>query len=315
MSTDLMIPESADVPAYIRDPELAKKANEDAAAGISTGFPARVKLSGKQFTMVDGNGNETPFPANKMVTAPDGNSYFPMIVLRAKKALQKTWYATAYNPASDPTAPDCFSTDAERPDASITNPQAASCAACPQNAFGSGKDQAGNPTAGKACTDTKILAVFVPGFGIHSFKIPPASLKNFGLFVKQLSSASIPLGNVKTLVGFDVTASYPILIFQFGGYIGEELIPKLVEMSTSSEAEDVVTSTPSVALPAPVAAPEPIAVVDDLGLGLGAPAEAAPPAAAAAAVVDDLGLDAAAPAEEASPAEISDEQLMKELGL
>ena len=328
MSNDLMIPEASSVPAYLRNPELARKANEEAASGISTGYPARVKLSGKQFTLVDGNGDETPFPPASLVAGPDGNVYLPVIVLRAKKALSKSWYAMAYNPNSDVfQAPDCYSEDSERPDASATAPQSDTCAACPQNAFGSGKDQNGAPTKGKSCSDTKILAVHVPGFGVHMLRIPPASLKNFGLFVKQLSANGIPLGTVKTLIGFDLAETYPIMVFKFGGYLPENLIPKLAEMSESIEVCEIVEARTAPAVAKQVAATvqgkgapvvkdaievkQPVVaelVEDDMGLGLNtAPAKVTKPRAKK---------ETTAAAQTTAPAaEISDEQLMKELGL
>ena len=330
MSNDLMIPEASSVPAYLRNPELARKANEEAASGISTGYPARVKLSGKQFTLVDGNGDETPFPPASLVAGPDGNVYLPVIVLRAKKALSKSWYAMAYNPNSDVfQAPDCYSEDSERPDASATAPQSDTCAACPQNAFGSGKDQNGAPTKGKSCSDTKILAVHVPGFGVHMLRIPPASLKNFGLFVKQLSANGIPLGTVKTLIGFDLAETYPIMVFKFGGYLPENLIPKLAEMSESIEVCEIVEARTAPAAAKQVAAPvqvketpgvkdaiavqQPVVaelVEDDMGLGLNtpAPAKVSKPRAKKEAPATVQQATAGA-------AEISDEQLMKELGL
>lgn len=329
MSNDLLIPDAASVPSYLKNPELARKANEEAASGISTGYPARVKLSGKQFTLVDGNGDETPFPPASLVAGPDGNVYLPVIVLRAKKALSKSWYAMAYNPNSDTfQAPDCSSEDSERPDASVSAPQSDTCAACPHNAFCSGKDQNGAPTKGKACADTKILAVHVPGFGVHMLRIPPASLKNFGLFVKQLSANGIPLGTVKTLIGFDLAETYPIMVFKFGGYLPENLIPKLAEMSESIEVCEIVEARTAPAAAKQVAAPvqaketpvvkdaitvqQPVVaelVEDDMGLGLNtAPAKVTKPR---------VKKETPAPAQQASAgaAEISDEQLMKELGL
>ena len=332
MSNDLMIPDAASVPSYLRNPELARKANEEAASGISTGYPARVKLSGKQFTLVDGNGDETPFPPASLVAGPDGNVYLPVIVLRAKRALSKSWYAMAYNPNSDTfQAPDCFSEDAERPDASVAAPQSDTCAACPHNAFGSGKDQNGAPTKGKACSDTKILAVHVPGFGVHMLRTPPASLKNFGLFVKQLSANGIPLGTVKTLIGFDLAETYPIMVFKFGGYLPENLIPKLAEMSESIEVCEIVEARTAPAVAKQVAAPvqekaapvvkdaievkQPVVaelIEDDMGLGLNTP-----PPAKVTKPRTTKPKETPAPAQQASAgaAEISDEQLMKELGL
>lgn len=273
---DLMIPDRAEVPAYILNPEAARAANDAALAGISTGAPPRIKLAGKQFTLVDGNGAETPYPPAKLVPGPDGNLYLPVIVLRAKANIQKVWYEGAYNPNAEAQAPDCFSNDGIAPDPSASKIQCDLCASCPQNAYGSGKDQQGNPTAGKACTDNKILAVFIPNHGVHQFKIPPASLKNFGIYVKQLSASGIALGMVKTFVSFDMTATFPVLVFKFGGFLPEDAAAKLAEMAQSLEAEEIVTGKiqgGKKALPAPAAAPvQPVAATpataDDLGLGL-----------------------------------------------
>ena len=259
---DLMIPSMAEVPSYILNPELARQANDDAAAGISTGMPPRLKLSGKQFTLVDANGDETAFPAGKMVIGPDDNAYLPMVILRAKKPLQKTWYATAFNPGEEGKSPDCFSTDSLRPDPTSPSPQSELCANCPHNAFGSGTDQNGNATKGKACSDTKTLAVFIPGSRktetdpkAYMFKIPPASLKNFGMYVKQLSAAGIPLGTAKTLVAFDLAQTFPVVVFKFGGFQPQDNLPKLAEIAALPEVEDIIAGMSSApALPAPVPA-------------------------------------------------------------
>ena len=342
--TDLMNIDPAAVPAYIKDAEAAKAANEEAAAGISTGFPPRVKLSGKQFSLVDGNGDEAPFPPAKLAKGPDDNLYMPVVALTAKKALTKTWYAGAYNPDADGVGPDCFSNDSERPDPTAPAAQSETCALCPNNAWGSGTDQHGDATKGKACADTKHLAVLVPGFGIHTFKLPPASLKNFGLYLKQLTANSIPMDKVKTLVGFDLTVTHPVLVFRFGGYIDEKLIPALEKLAASPEVAEAiggVTSSgpkqvedltqhedPAIAQAAAVAAN--VAKVAKVAKAAAASAKAAADKAAAAALttsVDDLGLGLDTPAEEIKepaqgPAAVgptggvpTDEELMAELGL
>lgn len=325
MAHELMIPDRAEVPAYILNPELAKQANEEALAGISTGFPPRIKLAGKQFSLVDGNGNETPYPPAKLVAGPDGNLYLPVIVLRAKAAIQKTFYLGKFNPNAEGQSPDCFSNDGVRPDPSATSPQCDICANCPKNAYGSGTDQNGNATNGKACSDNKILAVFVPSAGVHGFKLPPASLKNWGLYVKQLSNAGIPLGMVKTLVGFDLTATFPVLVFQFGGYVPSDTVEKLALMAQTSEVEDIVSSqikATAKALPAPAPVAAPVAVapvqVDDLGLGLTPEPPAKPkaaPKAKAAEVVNIPTQAAQAPVQAAPAVNVSDDQLRESLGL
>jgi len=370
---DLLIPDRTSIPSYILDPTLAKQANDEAAAGISTGMPPRLKLSGKQFTLVDSGGVESPFPAGKMVIGPDENAYLPMVVLRARKPLQKTWYATAFNPGEEGKSSDCFSVDGERPDPTSLAVQSDLCATCPHNQFGSGTDQNGNATKGKACADSKLLAIFIPGSRktetdpkVYQFKIPPASLKNFGLYVKQLSAAGIPLGTAQTLVGFDPAQTFPVVIFKFGGFLPEASLPKLAEMAALPETEDIIGGFNAPALPAlPVTAKLQAPSLADLKIEADkadmeaaqkaeaeaaakskaekaaatkaakaktaaeakAKADADAAAAAAAAqgggeLLDDLGLDlgatpaagaAAAPA--ASPGEVTDDQLMKDLGL
>jgi len=373
---DLMIPDRTTIPSYILNPALAKQANDEAAAGISTGMPPRVKLSMKQFKLVDAAGEETLFPPSKMIIGPDENSYLPVVVLRAKKPLQKAWYATAYNPNEDGKQPDCFSTDSERPDPTSLAVQSDLCATCPHNQFGSAVDQSGNAMKGKACADSKILAVFVPGSRkvetdpkVYQFKLPPASLKNFGMYVKQLSSAGIPLGTAQTLVGFDMTKENPVLIFKFGGFLPEASLPKLAEMAALPETEDIIGGFNAPALPAPPAAaklqaPDPtgvdFAAAQEAQAKAAAEAQAQAEAATAAAtkkaaaekaaatkaakakaaaeakakadaeaaaaaqgggeLLDDLGLDlgsvpAAVVAPAAAPGEVTDDQLMKDLGL
>lgn len=337
MTTALTIPDKSQVPAYILNPEAARKANEDALMGISTGMPPRIKMSGKQFTLIDGDGTERAYPPAKLIPAEDGNVYMPVIVLRAKKALSKAWYATKYMPGQDDyKAPDCWSNDAEKPDTSVTVPQSDLCATCHNNAFGSGTDQNGNPTKGKACSDSKILAVFIPGFGVHQFKLPPASLKNFGVYVKKLSDAGIPIGTVKTLVGFDLTVENPVMVFQFGGFLPAEYLPKLEELSQSMEVSEIVQpmavpKTPALPAPEPVKTSAP-PVEEDLGLGDPAPPAPAPApakpkgrpkaketaAAAPPPPADDFGLDLGLGEQEVQAElvdDVSDDQLRKELGL
>ena len=332
MSNVMVIPEAENVPAHIRNPDAAKVANADAGCGISTGVPPRVKISAKTFKLVDGNGEEKPYPPAKMVADDEGNTYLPVIVLRAKRELRKTWYTGAYNPDEDAKAPDCFSEDTLKPHPEVNTPQSESCETCPLNAFGSGTDQNGNSTKGKACSDTKILAVFVPDFGVHSLKIPAASLKNFGLFVKNLSVKGIPVGSIKTLVGFDLTCDFPKLIFGFGGYLPEKVMPAIDKVRASEEVNDIIGGTSATALA--------VQPSDKAEADAKAKAEADAKAKAeadATAITDDLGLGdlglvgdmevmtsepvtsepVTLPAETttSSAADVSNEELAAELGL
>ena len=177
MSTEIMIPESSSIPAYILAMSKGGAAAENEAAmqGLSAGMPARIKMNGKDFALVDAGGEEKPYPKASLQAMEDGNLYLPMVILKAKPTISKQWYLEAYNPnATEFKMPDCMSSDGVRPDAGVLDPQSESCATCPQNAFGSGRDQQGNPTKGKACTDNKIMAVLIPKHGIFQLAIKPA---------------------------------------------------------------------------------------------------------------------------------------------
>ena len=321
MAYEIMIPDAAELPAHILNPELARQANEAAMANVSTGFPPRIKMGGKQFILVDGNGAETPIPMGKLFKGPDDNLYLKTVVLRAKAELQKRWYATKFDPSKEGVAPDCFSNDGVKPDASIPTPQCDTCAACPNNAFGSGSNENGAATAGKACTDNKMLAVFLPGQGVHELKITPASLKNWGMYVKALTSRGIPVGNVFTLVGFVSEATFPVLTFQYGGPVPESGIEKLAALAVSPEVEEIInqrityqakqveakkpapTEKPKAVPAKPKPAPKKEEPVDDgLGLDLGEPE---PPKVAKAQPA----------AETAAPGGLTDEEIAAELGL
>ena len=249
-----------DIPAYLVNATAARAMNEDALVGISTGFPPSIRIQGSKFRIVDGNGEETVVKAAELKES----EYLDVVVLAAKREVNKVFYATAYDPNStDAKTPDCFSIDGEKPAAGAAHKQAENCATCPNNAFGSGRNQAGQPTKGKACSDNKILAVFRQGT-VYQFKIPPASLKNWGLYVKTLSNRGVPVGNVITYIGFSDDSQFPILEFRHGGWVPEALLGKLAEKAQSQETLDItkpvgfnVAPVPPAQLPESKPAPVP----------------------------------------------------------
>ena len=335
MSTEIMIPESSSIPAYILAMSKGGAAAENEAAmqGLSAGMPARIKMNGKDFALVDAGGEEKPYPKASLQAMDDGNLYLPMVILKAKPTISKQWYLEAYNPnATEFKMPDCMSSDGVRPDAGVLDPQSESCATCPQNAFGSGRDQQGNPTKGKACTDNKIMAVLIPKYGVFQLAIKPASLKNFAAYVKKLSASGIPITAVFTYVSFDPAESYPVLIFQFGGFLPESHLPALAEKAESAEVKEII-GVPSAAKAALVRSvqeqeqereQEQEQAAPDLGADLGAtppPAEkpkgtrGRPKGGVTPVVVPEEELGPAPEEQAAQPEGPSDDDLAAALGL
>jgi hypothetical protein len=70
--------------------------------------------------------------------------------------VQRTFYAKAYDPNAEATAPDCWTNDGNVPDASIKAPQSKKCETCPQNIKGSGQADS------KACRFKRRIAVILP---------------------------------------------------------------------------------------------------------------------------------------------------------
>jgi hypothetical protein len=254
MTTELVA-----APSYVPALFNTKSVNDEFMAGLPQGggFP-RIGLSGKQFvrhidgtpevitgSFTDGGGNAVTVPLNQL----------KVVIVRGKAAIDKTYYVEKYNPnQSEAKSPDCFSRDGLRPDPTSTVKQCDTCAQCAQNQFGSGTDANGNATKGKACSDTKMLAVFCAG-GVFGFKIPSASLKNFNAYLKTLAGYGLTPPAVITTIGFDPTSTYSILTFSYDGVLDEAQMAKIAQLRETQEVADICDTTPNLAAPVAPAAP------------------------------------------------------------
>jgi hypothetical protein len=154
-----------------------------------------------------------------MVLTDDGDpvSSLTAVIVKASPKISKLYYAKSYQEGDD-SAPDCFSTDGIRPDASVENPPCATCAICPKNQWGSRITDAGQKL--KACSDSKRIAV-VPypdvtndGNGPMLLRIPPASLQALAGLQKPLDQLKLPYQAVVVKIGFEHDAAYPKLTFK-----------------------------------------------------------------------------------------------------
>jgi hypothetical protein len=79
-----------------------------------------------------------------------------VVLVGVAPAVQRVFYMKAYDPSAEATAPDCWSNDGNKPDASIKKPQGSNCESCPQNVKGSGQG------ATRACRFERRVAVVLP---------------------------------------------------------------------------------------------------------------------------------------------------------
>ena len=341
-------------PDYIKaliaaNPELAA-INQEALAGASTPMPPSIVADkGRFIKKVDGVEETLSFPDTDVYqqagVVGQPVPQLQCVVMRAKAHVEKVWFATKYTPGQETTSPDCWSDDGVKPDAGSRLKQCESCAACAQNAFGSGTNQDGTPGKGKACADKKVIAIFANS-SVFRFAVPPASLGNWDAYVRQLNTHGIPLSAVITVMGFEKGDAAYKLTFEFGGMLAEEQAKVLVGKLSAPEVMEIVNPRGAqVALAAPAEQKQVEQKVVDLDAEKAKKAEADKAAkaeaakakkdaekaakeqakkeaeAAAAATVAptiDLGLgglDAPAPEEAPTVAATSDDDLIAGLGL
>lgn len=226
-----IVPSNIQIPAY-----LAKKAGQPSAlaaalaGGLSGGasYP-RISIKGARFRIVE-DGTETVLEDTKL----------SVIIVGANPRLSKTYYGKQWTPDSEPTSPDCYSLDGIRPAADSSDPQNDICAGCPMNAWGSKVTPLGQQI--KACADQKRLAVVAsndPTGPMYLLQVTPAALKGLSSYQKELSHRGIPVEAVKTVVTFDTDASFPKLVFKYGGILDEEEYEQIEGLFGSDKALEI----------------------------------------------------------------------------
>jgi hypothetical protein len=231
--------ESAKLPAHLAGIDI-KSFNADLTAHAGAGFPV-ISIKGKVFAVVrDGERIVLPNPKDPESPA----TSIDVVLIKANKDKSKVFYIEKYDPnASDKAKkPDCYSTDGTKPAADSEHKQAASCAVCPHNAWGSATNEKGIATKGKACQDSVRIAV-APGGTLNDpmlIRVPPASIKALGEYGQMLAKRGVAYNMVVTKVGFDQDAESPKLTFKPVGFLSAEDYELVKETMESKIVEDIV---------------------------------------------------------------------------
>lgn len=248
--------ESTAVPAFLQQRQSTAINNE--LASLATGFPT-VSIKGKVFAIVrDGE--------RKVMTRPDDPtaplSAINCVIVNASGKV-KTYYDKAFSEDAEDKKPVCFSNDGKHPDPTIDHPQCTSCTMCPHNVFGTAISENGGFGKGKACSDAVRLAIF-EGNDTYLLRVPPASLRNLGRYVKTLNSKGVPYNAVYTKIAFDIEAAAPQLTFTFAGFLNEAQYRKISELAETDQVmaiigrdQATIAQAPAAPHEAPVAAPAP----------------------------------------------------------
>jgi len=178
---------------------------------------------------------------DKVFTLPDGQIIqAPLQIVIIDFISQNKFYENAYN-ENNIEAPACFAISKTvsdmAPSENATDPQADDCNSCPMNEFGSD----GN---GKACKNTRVLAVTLPnveGDDIYTMSVSPTAIKAFDAYVGSIAKMfKAPPVRVITEAMFHPEKSYPSLMF--GNPQPNENYAE--DFARRSEAEDLLTVEP-----------------------------------------------------------------------
>lgn len=229
-----------DLPDFLQNAGVSKLTQ--ALAGKSGGIKRLVHKNGIWTKMVGGE------PMGKLKGSIDA------IVVNASPAVGRIFYAKAWSPDAEPTAPDCFSNDGRTPDAKAANPQADRCDTCPNNIKGSGQGTS------KACRYSRRLAVLLADdFGTNLegevYQINLASKSLFGEGAGkalQFEAYSKYLSNNGKSIDYTITRVSPnedndnqSVVFEAIGFINKQQYDVIQRVANTDQTKALVIMTPS----------------------------------------------------------------------
>lgn len=230
--------DSGNLPAYLKAPNRVV-ANDDLTAHASTGFPV-MSIKGKNFTVVR-DGERTVLTKEvdgEKISVPS----IDVVLVKANKGTSKVFYIKGYQEGSEAAKPDCFSNTGDRPDPSVSAPQAKSCAVCPNNQWGSKIGDNGGK--GKACQDSVRMAIATPDLinDPYLLRVPPASIKSLGEYGKMLAKRGVGYSMVVTKIGFDMESPTPKLTFKPTGLLSDAAYAQVQEVVASETVQAILGS-------------------------------------------------------------------------
>lgn len=188
-----------------------------------------------------------------------------VIIVAALPEVSREFYAKAYDPDGKPTLPDCWSNRGDKPEVTSPNPQAKTCADCPQNVKGSGGGDR------RACRFQRRIGVILPNEAtgdIYQFKVPSKSLFGkgsgaihpFESYVKYLQAGNEHPDTVITNIAFNDETNTPTLVFSPTRVLDDDEYAFVQQVQLNNDLDRftmrTVAQTDGVAaLPAPAAKP------------------------------------------------------------
>jgi hypothetical protein len=200
----------AQVPDFARNNELSDTARALTGGGVGSGIK-RVSIKGGVFRLI----------ASGKELASIDDRHLDVVIVKAAPKVSRIFYLGSYDKDAPGAAPDCWSNDGEKPDASSKSPQGVTCMSCPQNVAGSGQ---GNS---RACRYQQRLAVVLansPEGDVLQLTLPATSVfgkedgdkRPLQAYARYLALQTPPINpeQIVTRMRFDTKAESPKLFFQ-----------------------------------------------------------------------------------------------------
>ncbi len=257
----------ANLPAELQEAFNTEELAGDLYDGVSGGF-AVVSFRGSKWRIKHG-GEENPI----LNENEEPVASLECVLVKASKNVSKIFYAEQYEEGDD-SAPDCWSIDGIKPDSASPDIQSQTCAACPNNVWGSKISPAGKKT--KLCSDNRRVAVVPLGDianealnGPMLLRVPAASLADLATYGKGMATKGFPYNAIGTRIGFDLNASYPKLTFkpirkltdeelaEVAGHFSGETLGNILDVP-----QDLTQTAQPEVQPKPKPAPQPAVSLD-----------------------------------------------------
>jgi len=224
-----------ELPAHLRQYELDDTTK--ALMGSSGGGAKRISIEGSVWRLLV-NGKEIAQKEERNLN---------VVIVAASAHVGRTFYEGVYKKGVT-SAPDCWSADGSKPDATAKSPQSSSCATCPQNIKGSGTGE------GRACRFSQRIAVVLDndiGGDVFQLVLPSTSIFGEGeagkwplqTYAKMIGAKGVPISAVVTEMRFDTASSTPKVIFKPVRFLEANEITKAIEQGKSKSAINAITMT------------------------------------------------------------------------
>ena len=223
---------TASLPGVLHD-----EIDEDtkALAGSGVGVMRRLSIKGGVFREMLG-GKEYRSSEERHIN---------VAVVRVAEHNSRQYYPGAYV-EGQATAPVCWSSDGQRPDADVREKQSSTCAACPQNVKGSGQGET------RACRYQRRIAVVLESEierrEVYQLICPATSVFGDGernkmplqKYAQHLANHTTPITKIVTEVRFDTTSTQPKLTFKATRPLTDSEYAIVRELRDSPEAVKAV---------------------------------------------------------------------------